>query len=308
MARRRASIFALLCVFYGPAERQAHSAPDTTFADPAPPVLRELPDVVSPEASDHAALKFHSAARPLPTGTVTVDWPCFLGPSHNVVSAETKLLADFPDSGPPLVWEVRKGDGYAAPAVVAGRLVLFHRVGDEEVVECLEAETGKRFWRFACSAAYEDGYGYCNGPRASPVIDGERIFTFGAQGKLHCLKLATGQVHWKRDILAEFRIPPNFFGVGSTPLVEGDWLIINIGAPGGPCVAAFDKRTGKLVWGASRAMGRQLCLARAGNRAGAAPHLRLCRRQERSRDRRIAVHRSRRRESQLRVPLARHPL
>jgi hypothetical protein len=82
------------------------------------------------------------------------------------------------------------------------------------------------------------------------VIDGDRIYTIGAEGKLHCLKLETGQLFWKRDIAAEFKVPQDFFGVASTPLVEGDSLIVNVGSPGGPCVAALDKRTGKMLWGA----------------------------------------------------------
>jgi outer membrane protein assembly factor BamB len=77
----------------------------------------------------------------------------------------------------------------------------------------------------------------------------------GVEGKLHCLDLATGAVRWKRDVLADFKLTPNFFGVGSTPLVEGDKLVVNVGAKGGPCVAAFDVTSGKLVWGAGEQWG-----------------------------------------------------
>jgi len=117
-------------------------------------------------------------------------------------------------------------------------------------VECLHRETGERYWQFAYPTDFEDRYGYNNGPRASPVIDGDRVYTYGAEGKLHCLKLETGQVYWKRDLRGEFKVPQDFFGVASTPLIEGDLLIVNVGAPGGPTVAAFDKKSGKLVWGA----------------------------------------------------------
>jgi outer membrane protein assembly factor BamB len=77
-----------------------------------------------------------------------------------------------------------------------------------------------------------------------------RVFTLGAEGKLHCLDLATGSLRWRRDLHAEFKIPQSFFGVGTTPLLEGDRLIVNFGAPGGPGVAAFDPATGRLLWGA----------------------------------------------------------
>src|SRR5205085_541097 len=152
---------------------------------------------------------------------------------------ETKLLKEFPKDGLHVVWEMKKGDGFASPAIAGDRLIFFHRVGENEVVECLRPKDGKRIWQFTAKSDYRDRYGFNGGPRASPVIDDGRVFTLGAGGRLQCLDLATGQLLWHRDILGEFKIPQNFFGVGSTPLIEGDRLIVNLGAPGGPCVAAF---------------------------------------------------------------------
>jgi outer membrane protein assembly factor BamB len=221
-----------------------------TFHDPAPPVLNTLPSVAIPKPERNADVKFHTKPKPLPAGAVTHDWTSFLGPTHNAVSTETKLLHSWTKSGPTLVWEMKKGTGYSSPAISGDRLVMIHRVGNEERVECLHRETGDRYWKFAYPTQFEDRYGYNNGPRASPVIDGDHVYTYGAEGKLHCLKLETGQVYWKRDLPAEFKVPHDFFGVASTPLIEGDLLIVNVGAPGGPTVAAFDKKSGKLVWGA----------------------------------------------------------
>jgi outer membrane protein assembly factor BamB len=225
-------------------------AADRAFRDPAPPVNLEISPMRKPEAKPHPEVKFHHRPKTLSRDAVTHDWTAFLGPTHNAVSTETKLLHSWPKSGPPLVWEMRKGTGYSSPAIAAGRLIFLHRLGNEEVVECLDAETGARYWSFDYATHYEDRYGYSNGPRASPVIDGNRIYTIGAEGKLHCLKLETGQLYWKRDIAAEFKVPQDFFGTTSTPLIEGELLIINIGAPHGPCVAAFSKKTGEMVWGA----------------------------------------------------------
>jgi outer membrane protein assembly factor BamB len=87
------------------------------------------------------------------------------------------------------------------------------------------------------------------------VIDGDRVFTIGAEGKLHCLELASGKVVWKRDLRAEYKVRQDFFGIASTPLVEGPHLILNVGAPGGPTVAAFDKATGREVWRAGKDWG-----------------------------------------------------
>jgi outer membrane protein assembly factor BamB len=226
-----------------------------TFTDPAPPRVHELPDIPPPEPKDYPGLKYRAAPKPLAPGAVTHDWRDFLGPAHNGVSTEDPLLKQFGKTGPAVVWEAPKGEGYASPAVVGERVILFHRIGDEEVVECLQAETGKRYWSTQYPTAYEDRYGWGKGPRCPPVSDGQCVYTYGTEGKLHCLKLTTGQVVWKRDILKEFRLEPNFFGVGATPLIEGDLLIVNVGADGGPCVAAFDKKTGKMVWGAGKEWG-----------------------------------------------------
>lgn len=220
------------------------------FSDPAPPAVVPLLEIKSPQPMPQGELNFHAPPKVLPAGAITSDWPSFLGPTHNGISSETKLLNELGKSGPPMVWEVKKGSGYAAPAVFKDRLVFFHRMGDEEVIECLQAETGRQFWKAAYPTDYQDRYGYSEGPRCAPVIDSGRVYTFGAGGMLHCLDLLAGHVYWKRDILKEFKLKQNFFGVGATPLVEGDLLIINIGADGGPCVVAFDKKTGKMVWGA----------------------------------------------------------
>jgi outer membrane protein assembly factor BamB len=225
------------------------------FTDPAPPRVAILPVMTAPLARDNPDAIFHLAPKPLPPEAVTHDWNSFLGPNHNNVSTETKWIQEFPAGGPPLVWEMKKGESFAAPALSGGRLILFHRVGDEEVVDCLDAINGRRFWQFRYPTQYHDRYGYNHGPRCAPVIHGDWVYTFGAGGKLHCLKLQTGQLLWKRDLLTEFKVPQNFFGVGATPLVWKDRLIINLGAPAGPCVAAFDPLTGKLLWGAGTEWG-----------------------------------------------------
>src|SRR5262245_37604419 len=118
--------------------------------------------------------RVHGKPKPLTAGAVTHDWPAFLGPSHNGISAETKLSRTLP---PPLVWECPKGTAYASPAIANDHLVFLHRVANEEVVECLHPETGARHWQFRYATAFEDRYGYNNGPRSSPVIAGQRVYT-----------------------------------------------------------------------------------------------------------------------------------
>ena len=190
--------------------------------------------------------------KPLARGAVTDNWPSFLGPTHNAISTETRLSRALP---PPLVWEFTKGTGYASPAIAGDRLVFLHRQGEEEICECLNTETGAPNWRFRYPTDFEDRYGYNNGPRSSPVIDSAKTYTVSAKCLLHCLDLATGKLIWKRDLAKEYGVPQDFFGTASTPLVEGQILIINVGAPGGPCVVGLDKDTGREVWRAGKEWG-----------------------------------------------------
>src|SRR5580704_10274201 len=196
--------------------------------------------------------RLHGKPKPLAAGTVTHDWRAFLGPSHNAVSTETRLTRSLP---PPLVWECPRGTGYASPAIAGDRLVFLHRLANEEIVECRHPETGESYWEFRYATAFEDRYGYNNGPRSSPVMDAERVYTMGAEGWLHCLELGSGRVVWKRDLRVTYKVRQDFFGTGSTPLIEGRLLIVNVGAPGGPCVVGFDRRTGREGWRAGTKWG-----------------------------------------------------
>jgi len=176
------------------------------------------------------------------------DWPRFLGPDADGKSAETNLIESFGAEGPPLVWEKSVGTGYSAPSVRGGRLVLHHRVKDEEIVEAWSAPEGKPDWKYAYPTGFIDPYGYNNGPRCSPLLTSNRCYTFGAEGKLLCLDLATGKLVWQRDTAKDWDIPEAFFGVGSTPLLEGNLLIVMVGGQPNSGVAALEAETGKTVW------------------------------------------------------------
>ncbi len=188
-----------------------------------------------------------------------VDWPGFLGPAGDSTSPETGLIAPWPEEGLSLLWTLELGEGYAAPTVVRGRLLLFGRFGDAARLRCLDAETRQELWRFEYPTDYDDRYGYNGGPRCCPVVDGNRVYLHGVEGMLHCLRLSDGELIWKVDTQAEFGFVQNFFGAGSTPLVFDDVLLVAVGGspPGsdrvrfeqlqgnGSGVVAFDKLTGK---------------------------------------------------------------
>jgi outer membrane protein assembly factor BamB len=176
------------------------------------------------------------------------DWPQFLGPSANGVSRETGLLDQWPTNGPPVLWARNIGTGYGAPSVRGDLLVLHHRVGSEEVVECLAASTGRPIWRHGYPSHFADPYGYNNGPRGTPLLTADRCYTLGAEGKLVCVELKTGKLLWQRDTAADWQVPQPFFGVGSSPVIEGGLVLVMVGGQPNSGVVAFDATTGKTVW------------------------------------------------------------
>lgn len=180
---------------------------------------------------------------------VREDWPTFLGLTRNNISRETNLLLEWPEAGPPLLWQRDVGDGYGPPVVARKRLVVFHRIENEEILECVDAEKGEIVhWRFAYPTAYVDSYGYNGGPRSSPVIDGDRVFGFGAEGVLSCVDFNTGAQLWQRPVNKEFNVPTGFFGAGTAPLVDDGLVFLNVGGPDGAGVVAFSAETGETVW------------------------------------------------------------
>src|SRR5579872_3843962 len=176
------------------------------------------------------------------------DWPQFLGPARNGVYAGADLAETWPKEGPPVVWQKSVGQGFSGPAVADHKLILFHRRDDKETVECLEAKTGKPVWIFAYPTAYQDDFGFDEGPRATPSIADGRVYTFGAEGALHCMDFATGKEIWSVNAKTEFQAPKGFFGIACSPLVEGSAVLLNIGGAGGAGIVAFDKATGKVLW------------------------------------------------------------
>ncbi|HMC26422.1 MAG TPA: PQQ-binding-like beta-propeller repeat protein, partial [Verrucomicrobiae bacterium] len=181
------------------------------------------------------------------TAGVVEDWPRFLGPHANGTSRETGLVDKWRAGGPAKVWSNAVGTGYSDPSVMWPDLVLHHRLGDQEIVECFDAATGKSKWRHPYPSHFIDPYGYNNGPRCTPLLTSNRCYTFGAEGILLCLD-RNGKLIWHRDTAAQWNIPPAFFGVGSTPILEGNLLIVMIGGQPNSGMVALDPQSGKTIW------------------------------------------------------------
>jgi outer membrane protein assembly factor BamB len=206
-----------------------------------------------------------SADDPLPSDLRTrktgSDWPGFLGPTADSVSTE-KGIKPWPESGPKILWEKKIGMGYAMPSISRGRLFLFDREENKARLRCWNAETAKELWSFEYPTDYRDKYNYSNGPRCYPVVEGNRVYILGPEGMLHCVRATDGKLAWSVDTTNEFGVVQNFFGVGSTPVIEGDLLLVMVGGSpkgsdrvdfldlegNGSGLVAFDKYTGKVQY------------------------------------------------------------
>jgi outer membrane protein assembly factor BamB len=176
------------------------------------------------------------------------DWPQFLGPTRDGIYHGSDVAAVWPKEGPAVVWQKTVGQGFSGPVVASGKLILFHRLEDKEVVDCCDAQTGKPIWSFDYPTHYRDDFGFDEGPRATPAIGDGRLYTFGAEGALNCLDFATGKKVWSVDTKSEFHEAKGFFGIACSPLVEGKAVLLILGGRDGAGIVAFDKDTGKVLW------------------------------------------------------------
>lgn len=198
----------------------------------------------------------------LPSGS-GLGWPTLLGPMHDSSSPERGLHWDWPAEGPWEKWRIGVGTGYSSPVALGDAVVVLHRQGDQEVVECLDAETGKSRWRTSWPATYRCPFPHSSGPYSAPVLEAGRVYAIGAQGEAYCLRLEDGGIVWHRSLHKEYRVAIEVWPVAASPLVEADRLIINLGArQTGAGIIALDKATGKTLWTATHD-GASCCTPRA---------------------------------------------
>jgi outer membrane protein assembly factor BamB len=184
------------------------------------------------------------------------DWPEFRGRGRVGVWTETGILETFPEQGLKVLWRTPVRAGYAGPAVAGGRVFLVDYVetrrpkGTERAL-ALDEKTGRILWTREWEVDYQ-GIGYAYGPRATPTVDGDRVYAAGADGKLFCLDVKTGAIIWKKDYVVDLGAEPKswgfHWGFSSAPIVDGPRLIALVGGQPNAAVVAFDKMTGKEIW------------------------------------------------------------
>jgi outer membrane protein assembly factor BamB len=170
-----------------------------------------------------------------------------LGPHRSGVAEGETVAIKWPSAGPPLAWSHSLGSGYAGPAASGGRVVVFHRVGEAERVETLDAASGRTLWKADFEASYGGGINPDTGPRCVPLIHKDRVIVFGAAGDLHCVALADGKKLWSRAAYADFDGDEGYFGAGSSPLAVGDVVLVNVGGREAGLVG-FSLADGRTLW------------------------------------------------------------
>lgn len=189
------------------------------------------------------------------------DWPQWMGPNRDDVWSETGIVETFPEGGPKFLWRKPISGGFAGPAVAGGKVYVTDYVrvsGDDkpaptrrnellgkERVLCLDANTGDELWKHE----YECNYtiSYPAGPRCTPTVDGDRLYTLGAMGDLLCLDTNSGKVIWSKNLPQAYEAQVPLWGYAGHPLVYKNLLICAAGGKGS-AVVALDKSSGEEVW------------------------------------------------------------
>jgi outer membrane protein assembly factor BamB len=174
------------------------------------------------------------------------DWPQWRGPDRNGISKETGLLAQWPRSGPAVVWNAAMlGAGYGSVAVQGDRIFLQGMRNRQSVVSTLNRADGKPLWVRTIGPAGDNDRG--PGPRGTPTIDGDRLYALSENGDLACLRVADGSVIWQRNILKDFNARNIGWLISESPLVDRNLVIVTPGGRGAGMVA-LEKMSGKTVW------------------------------------------------------------
>ncbi len=174
------------------------------------------------------------------------DWPQFLGANRD--SASPEKVAPWKEQ-PKELWSKPVGEAHSSPVVAKGVIYAFYKPAkkDADALAAFDAKTGELLWEQSYDRAkFQPLFG--EGPRGTPTVDGDRVYTLGNTGVLACWDIAKkGEVVWKVDTLKEFKAKNLVFGASTSPTVVGPHVVIMVGGKGAGIVG-FDKANGKIAW------------------------------------------------------------
>lgn len=178
------------------------------------------------------------------------DWPQWRGPSRDGVVTSFTPPKNWPDKLK-TIWKTAVGIGHSSPVVVGGRIYLLSRQQENEVVSCFDLETGKLLWSDSYSTPYTmnpAAVTHGKGPKSTPVVHNNKLYTFGISGVLSCYDTATGKVRWRKEFSKSFKATSPFYGAATSPVVRNGLVIVHVGGHDGGALTAFDAETGEVKW------------------------------------------------------------
>ena len=184
-----------------------------------------------------------------PASTLAADWPQYMGPNRDGISAEKELLTAWPESGPAELWRKPLGPAFSGMSVVGGRLYSADSDAERDYAFCLDADSGEEVWRTAIGPVWVNSFG--NGPRGTPTVAGDAVYVVSGQGHLAALAAEDGALRWSSDFKERFGLEQLHFGFSTAPLVLGDLVLAEVGGDGSSLVA-FDRATGEERWRAAK--------------------------------------------------------
>ena len=144
------------------------------------------------------------------------------------------------------MWHIPFGDGYSGISIAQGKVYTMSAEDDDEFVVCLDASNGEEIWRFRSGAKFTEQRG--DGPRSMPTVHEDSVFALGAEGKLYALNAHDGEQLWSHNFVEEFDSKIPTWGFSSSPLIEGNLVLVEAGGKDGKSIVAFDKKSGDVVW------------------------------------------------------------
>ncbi len=177
------------------------------------------------------------------------NWTQWGGPHHNFKADDAELADTWPEAGPPVLWKRALAEGYSAIIADGDRLYTMGREGEKETTFCLRASNGKTIWKDAYDSSPPEKHinQFGRGPRSTPLIVDDKIYTIGVSGVFRCLDKRTGKLRWQHDLLNDFggSILPH--GYSSSPILHKNTIITLVGGED-QSIVAFNRDTGKVVW------------------------------------------------------------
>jgi outer membrane protein assembly factor BamB len=184
------------------------------------------------------------------TASLAADWPQWRGPNRDGYVADAALPSTWPKALKE-EWKVTVGVGHASPLVAKGKIYVFARQGEEEVLLCLDAVTGKESWKSSQPISYQmnpAAMGHGKGPKSTPVVSNGNVYTFGITGVLSCHDASTGKLKWRREFSKQYPKTSPLYGTAMSPVVDNGVLIAHVGGHDKGALTAFDAETGEVKW------------------------------------------------------------